>query len=102
MKRLRRSTSPGEPLQLGLDLLAVGNVRPGADQLLRLAFVVADGLEGILDPDVVAPPMPEAVFDRPLSLLDQLEAKSLKTRGASSGWRRFDQNFGSSRISHGA
>ena len=60
-----------DPLQLGLDLLAVGNVRPGADQLLRLAFVVADDLEGILNPDVVAPPMPEAVFGRPFSVLDQ-------------------------------
>ena len=61
----------GNPLQFSLDLLAVGDVRPGADKLLRIAFVVADDLESVLNPEVVAPPMPEAIFGCSFSALDQ-------------------------------
>ena len=55
--------------QLGLDPLAFGDVRPGTDSLLRLAFLIVNDLEAILDcfediilihaTSVVDPPLPQ-------------------------------------------
>ena len=54
-----------------LDLLAVGDVRPGPDDLRRNAGIVTHDPESVLDPDVVPVPMPEPVLDGPSSLLDE-------------------------------
>lgn len=44
-------------------LLALIDIGPGADELQRIAGVVIDDLEGILDPDVVAASALETVLD---------------------------------------
>ena len=61
----------GEALELGLDPLAVRHVRPGADDLLRLAVVVVRDGERVLDPDVVAVAMAETIFEAAAALADQ-------------------------------
>ena len=54
-----------------LGVLALGDVGPGADQLLRIAVFVVDDLEAVLDPDVMAVAMAEAIFDAAAAALDQ-------------------------------
>ena len=54
-----------------LGFLALGDVGPGADQLLRIAVGVLDDLEAVLDPDVVAVAMAEAIFDAAAAAGDQ-------------------------------
>ena len=71
MKRLRSSTCSARRLQLGLDPLAVGDVGPRADDLLRLAVVVVRDGEGVLDPDVMPVAMAEAIFEAAAALADQ-------------------------------
>src|SRR5262245_39907218 len=51
--------------------LNVGDIRPGPDDLQRTTRVVMHDLEGILDPEIVPSPMPEAVFDGPSSFFYQ-------------------------------
>jgi hypothetical protein len=91
----------GEALQLGLDPLAVGDVRPGTDTLRRRAVLIVPDRKGILDPDVVPPLMPEAVLDGSSPGGDQL-IEFGKRSLISSGWRCLVQNAVSSRISQGA
>src|SRR5262245_22761576 len=43
--------------------LAVGDVRPGPDDLHRLPRWIPHDRKGVLDPDVVSLSMPEAVLD---------------------------------------
>jgi len=57
--------------EFGFDRLALGDVRPGADQLRRMPGFVLDHLEGVLDPNVVPVAMLKAVLDRSSSPLDQ-------------------------------
>ena len=61
----------GELLEVALGSLAIGDVRPGTDDVLRLAFLVGYDREAVLHPDIVAPPVPKAVLDGPASLGDQ-------------------------------
>ena len=58
----------GKVLQFGFYELAVGDVGPGPDDLLRLTFVVVRDGESVLDPDVMSVPMAEAIFQRALAL----------------------------------
>jgi hypothetical protein len=53
----------GHALSQGLfRLLAVGDIRPGPDELQRTTRVIMDDPESILDPNIGPVPMPEAVF----------------------------------------
>ena len=61
----------GEPLQLGLDALPIRHVGPRAYDLFRLAVIAVGDGEGVLDPDVVAVAMAEAVFECTMTLGDQ-------------------------------
>ena len=54
-----------------LRLFAIGDVGPRADDLGRAPLRVADHPERVLDPDVMAVAMAEAIFDRPSAFLDQ-------------------------------
>ena len=51
--------------------LALGNVGPRADKLERMAGVVIDDLEGVLDPNVMPVAVPEAIFDGSAAAPDQ-------------------------------
>src|SRR4029077_12963543 len=60
-----------KPLEVALGSLAIGDVRPGADDVLRPAFLVGHDREAVLHPDVMTAPVPEAVLDGPAPLGDQ-------------------------------
>src|SRR5262249_25432386 len=61
----------GKTLQLCFYSLAVRHVSPRADDLPRLAFVIARDRKGILNPNVVPVAMPKAVLQSPSALADQ-------------------------------
>src|SRR5512146_2658788 len=54
-----------------LRLLVVGDIRPRADQLQRLAALAADDPEGVLNPDVVSGPVAETICEVPTPSLDE-------------------------------
>ena len=71
MNLLRSSTCSARRLQFGLDAFAVGHVGPGPDDLLGLAVIVVGDGESVLDPDIVAVAMAEAVLEGAAALADQ-------------------------------
>src|SRR4029079_15822632 len=54
-----------------LSTLPVGDVGPRADDLRGTTLRIADHSERVLDPDVVAVAMAEAIFDGSFAFLDQ-------------------------------
>src|SRR5262249_31776053 len=63
--------APSRIAELSFNVFAFGDVRPRTHHLGRSADLVLDHLERILNPDVVAVAMLEAVFNRAATRLDE-------------------------------
>src|SRR4029077_17557717 len=61
--------------------LALGNVGPRADELERMAGVIVDDLEGVLDPNVMPVAVPEPIFDSSAAAPDHRKHLAERPRG---------------------